>query len=295
MGSLISRGPWMAVAALVFLTSCQSISILNPSVESSAKLDKTDKDTSLPGKYSTRVSQFVFYSDFELPKTQPIFTELAAMRESVYKELQLPPSNTQVQVYLFEDRNKYETYMRSKYPNLPKRRAFFVAQPKRFGGADDLLVYTTWGDRVQQDLRHELTHALLHASIKQVPLWLDEGLAEYFEMPTVYGGVNYQHLEAMQAPGFKFDLDRLERISDVQQMTPSEYREAWAWTHLMLRTTPEAKQVLLSYLSELRGASPPGSLKQRLARVIPGPEDAVRRHVADLDLTKKRDATASAK
>ena len=25
------------------------------------------------------------------------------------------------------------------------------------GGTDDLMVYTSWGERIQQDLRHELT------------------------------------------------------------------------------------------------------------------------------------------
>ena len=60
--------------------------------------------------------------------------------------------------------------MHARWPNLPKRRAFFVGQPKRLGGGDDLFVYTYWGDRVQQDLRHELTHAFLHAVSKDVPI-----------------------------------------------------------------------------------------------------------------------------
>ena len=33
------------------------------------------------------------------------------------------------------------------------------------------------------DVRHEGTHGLLHAALPMVPLWLDEGLAEYFEVP----------------------------------------------------------------------------------------------------------------
>src|SRR5438034_4869221 len=115
--------------------------------------------------------------------------------------------------------------MRAKYPELPKRRAFFVAQPRSVGGAEDLMVYTYWGERIQQDLRHELTHALLHSVLKDVPLWLDEGLAECYEMPAAWKGVNYQHLEQLrrgpQGPA-KVDLARLEQLTDVQQMTPAE-------------------------------------------------------------------------
>ena len=38
------------------------------------------------------------------------------------------------------------------------------------------------GDRLEEDLRHEATHALLHVAVGDLPLWLDEGLAEYFEV-----------------------------------------------------------------------------------------------------------------
>jgi len=291
MGSLLSQRRWI-VLGLGLLVSCQSFPALTGTGGAAIK---SDKDGGIPSKNVTRVSQFVFHSDFDLPKNQPLFKELSTLRESLYKELQLPPSDTTlIQVYLFEDRTKYESYMKGKYPDLPKRRAFFVAQRGRFGGSEDLLVYTYWGDRVQQDLRHELTHALLHASLKDVPLWLDEGLAEYFEMPSSWNGINYQHLEAMRSPGTKFDLDRLEKLSDVQQMSPAEYREAWAWTHLMLRTTPEAKQALLAYLQGLRSNTPPGPMKPRLERAIPALDDAVRRHLAELDLVKPRNPTTAA-
>src|SRR5262249_12620350 len=132
--------------------------------------DKTDpqpdKDAAAaapapPAKYSFRVAPYVFLSDFEVRRDLPIFQELANLRDQVYKELQLPPGSAVVQVYLFEDQERYERFMQARYPGLPKRRAFFVAQPGTFRGAEDLLVYTYWGDRIQKDLRHELTHALL--------------------------------------------------------------------------------------------------------------------------------------
>src|SRR5207244_5086283 len=119
----------------------------------------------------------------------------------VYKELQLPSSNTLIQVYLFQDREKYEHFMHIRYPDLPKRRAFFVAQPRSVGGGEDLLVYTFWGERIREDLRHELTHALLHSVLRDVPLWLDEGLAEYFDRPPDGQGVNGSHLEHLLLDG----------------------------------------------------------------------------------------------
>ena len=133
----------------------------------------------LPGKAGAhRVSQFVFYSDTPLKPNAPLFAELVSSGDQMFHELQLPPSNTVVQVYLFDDQDRYEPFMRYRYPELPKRRAFFVAHPGTPGGPRELLVFTYWGDHLRQDLRHELTHALLNSVLKEVPLWLDEGLAE---------------------------------------------------------------------------------------------------------------------
>jgi hypothetical protein len=255
-----------------------------------------DPTPGLPGKHSARVSQFVFFADFDIPRHQPIFRELSNLREQVFKELQLPPSNALIQVYLFEDEAKYLQFMKLKYPELPRRRAFFVAQPRRFGGDEDLLVYTYWGDRIQQDLRHELTHALLHSVLKDVPLWLDEGLAEYFEMPAGWKGVNYQHLEQLRRSSggpARCDLARLEQLKDLPQMSHAEYREAWAWVHLMLRSTPQARQVLTSYLQELRSNPRPGPMQPRLTQVFLSLDDALQRHLAELDLNRPKTAITS--
>src|SRR5579872_6069545 len=169
-----------------------------------------------PWKFTFRLPPYLFFSDFELDQKHAVFRELAGLRDQVYKELQLPPGTAVVQVYVFEDRDRYQAFMDARHPGLPKRRAFFIGM-QRLGGADDLLVYTFWGDRIQQDLRHELTHALLHSVLKEVPLWLDEGLAEYFELPPERRGVNAAHVEQIRqelAAGRKPDLDRLEKLTD---------------------------------------------------------------------------------
>ena len=71
------------------------------------------------------------------------------------------------------------------------------------------------GDHLRTDLRHELTHALLHSVLKDVPLWLDEGLAGYFELPPENDGVNPQHLELLRRGPFQPDLARLESLEQV--------------------------------------------------------------------------------
>jgi hypothetical protein len=283
----VGRGCVLAVA---ILAGCNTLKLNNSTslpAEATAR-DKADHivgvnpPATLPSKYSIRKSQFVFFADFKLDADDPLFNELADLREQVYRELQLPSANTLIQVYLFEDRDRYDRFMHAGYPDLPRRRAFFVAQPRAVGGVDELLVYTFKGDRIRQDLRHELTHAVLHSVLKDVPLWLDEGLAEFFELPPGSDGLNPQHLEQLRKSQFVPNLARLERLHQVADMSPAEYRESWAWVHLMLRGPADGKTALLSYLQQLRVTAAPGPLQPRLTAAVPGLTDALEVHLGQL-------------
>jgi hypothetical protein len=282
---------WVPAVLLVVTAGWPGCEALKSHLVPAAATDTKSEVVALPptpGRCSFRLAPYVFLSDFEIKHDLPVFQELAQLRDQVYKELQLPTGSSAVKVFLFEDREHYDHFMQARYPDLPRRSAFFVAQSRTIGGTEDLLVYTFWGDKVQQNLRHELTHALLHSVLKDVPLWLDEGLAEYFELPPENRGVNPAHVEKLRHGSdnlFKPDIDRLERLSKVDQMNHVEYREAWAWTHLMLRGRPEAKPVLLAYLQQLRSNPNPGPLGPRLAGVLGKLDDAFERHLAVLDLT----------
>jgi hypothetical protein len=183
-----------------------------------------------------------------------------------------------VEVFLFEDQEKYEAYMKERYPWLPARRAYFIAEQRR-PGADDLQVFTWMGEHIRTDLRHELTHATLHGVLKAVPLWLDEGLAGFFEQPPGMDGVNPNHLKALKEGPTRPDLARLEKFGQVKQMEQAEYREAWAWAHFLLRD-PRAKPVLLEYLAKLRHDPDPGPLLPALQAAVGDPNRAVLDHLA---------------
>jgi hypothetical protein len=272
-----------ALIGLAVTLGCTSAPLLKstpdtPRVETGPALEA-------PSKYSFRAGPFLFLSDTKVQPNNPLFQDLTGLPDQIGRELKLASGGSLVQVFLFEERDRYERFMSGKYPWLPKRRAFFVVQPRSRGGAEELLVYTYLGERIQQDLRHELTHAVVNSVIKQVPLWLDEGIAEFFETPAFNDGLNPQHLRQLREEVFQPNLARLEGLHDVKDMSPAEYREAWAWTHLMLRGGPEAKRVLLDYLRELRSNPQPGPLRSRLVAVWPRPEEALRDHLTRLEQT----------
>ncbi len=257
-----------------------------------AKIEKDiAKKPAPPSKYSFRQAPYTFTYDFDLKRDHPLFKDLEGLRDQLAKDLHIPAGTAPIQVYLFDDKPRFEKFMQATRDDLPPdRRAFFIAWPRTMGAPDDLVVYTYWAknDRIQQDMHHELTHALLHSVLRQVPMWLDEGIAEYFELPPDVKGVNASHVEyfrrAIQAGSFKPDMARLESLTQVKQMGSPEYREAWAWVHFMLHSTPEAKRVLRNYLAQLKTNPNPGALAPRLAELFPSPEEALKKHLLELDV-----------
>lgn len=248
--------------------------------------------TTLPGKYATRRGCYVFYHDFDLDRHDPMFAPLEALPDQVYGELKLPPANAVIQVFLFDTQERYERYMFApkigRYRHLPSRRAYFIAEPRIGGGTDELKVFTWMGDHIKADLRHELTHALLNGVLKCVPLWLDEGLAGYFELPPANEGINLQHLDSLRRGPFRPDLTRLEKFDQVRQMEKPEYRESWAWVQFMLRGDPAVRKVLLDYLQTLRSNSNPGPLLPRLQEVLPDPEQSLATHITVIEFSRPR-------
>lgn len=237
-----------------------------------------------PTKHHLRLSQFVFYSDFPLEAADPLFRELEDLPDQLRRELRLPLGNNLVQVFLFEDQDGYEAFLRTWHPKLPLRPAYFIADKRGPGGSTELLVYTYVGKRLRTDLRHELTHALLHGVLKGVPLWLDEGLAGFFEQPAANDGLNSSHLEALRAGPFTPNLARLEKLTEVADMQRGEYQEAWAWVHYCLRGKAEARAALLSYLQSLRSTGSPGQLSPKLEAAVRDPNRALIEHLAGAEV-----------
>ena len=220
----------------------------------------------LPRKHSVRAEQLLVQSDVKLPKGHPLLADLEALRHDISQTLDLPVQEQQVVVYLFGDEKRYGQYLQATYPNLPPRRAYFV------GTSHELAVYTFWGEKIQEDLRHEYTHGVLHACLKDVPLWLDEGLAEFFEVVEPPRGYNTDYatrLTGALAEGWRPDIDRLERLESVAQMQKADYLESWAWVHFMMNESEDTRHVLLDYLHALRDNPRPGQLSDRLRSSVP--------------------------
>jgi hypothetical protein len=207
-----------------------------------------------------------------------LIEELESQRQVLASLLKLPVSDEPIHVFLFENAVHYREFTSAKFPRLPERRAFFVQSDTQ------LAVFAFWGNRIAEDLRHEVTHGYVHAVVPEIPLWLDEGIAEYMEVPRGQQGFHRRHTQLLfehwRKHHWRPDLRRLEQLATLDQMSIMDYAESWLWVHFLLQTQQYRAGLLQDYLARLRmtGLAPPMSHELHLAD--PVHEDSIMSHLA---------------
>ncbi len=237
----------------------------------------------LPDRSEVTAGQLVIHADFPLAGQHRLVRDLDGLRADVSQELGLPVSDEPVHLYLFDTVARYDEFVARTYPGFPARRAFFVETDTT------LAVFAAWQDRIAEDLRHETTHGYVHAVVPAIPLWLDEGIAEFFETPRSDHGLHRDHVARLAGRllegTWQPDLARLEALASAGEMSQDHYAEAWCWAHWLLRTTPARKRLLEEYLADIRRDPATAPLSARL-RADPhagaNPAAAVKEHLASL-------------
>lgn len=245
----------------------------------------------VPSRYETRTGPFAVYTNQPIGVDAPALRSLRALERDLASTLgvRAPSDGPPVEVYILRDRDAFTHFLTFYYPELPPRRAFFLAQgPRR-------VIYTFHNDRLDVDLRHEATHALLHVAVGDLPLWLDEGLAEYFEGPDARQGLNPEHLARLPddlKAGWRPDLARLETLRSVRDMSPRDYRESWAWVHYLLNGPAPGKAALLAELGD-PSTRPPAAEPLSARLDAPGAVDG-ERLLSHLDRVRSSPPSANA-
>ncbi len=231
--------------------------------------DRWSTEAGLPSRTEVVAGQLLIHADFSLAGQHRLVRELESLRTEVSQELGLPISDEPVHLYLFENPARYEAFVAARFPGFPARRAFFVETDTT------LSVFAAWQDRVAEDLRHETTHGYVHAVVPAVPLWLDEGIAEYFELPKSQQGRHEPHLAHLSGRliegTWRPDMARMEALAAAGEMSQDHYAEAWCWVHWLLTTSPERRMLLENYLADLRRDPATAPLSIRLRQS--GPSD----------------------
>lgn len=190
-------------------------------------------------------------ADFPLIEIEEVQRDIAKLQIDLIKYLGIPEPREGIILCLFNTRETYSAFVKQRYSMAPlDRPALYIKD----NGPGVLLVQRN--DDMLLNIRHEMTHAYLNASLRNVPIWLDEGLAKYFETPEGQRGFDNPFLRSVQKNvarlfGKAPSLERLEKLQWIHQMGEREYRESWAWVHFLIHYSPLSQKLLAFYLRTL--------------------------------------------
>ena len=281
---------WFPVAACAGLAAgCAHLAVVAPPQIADTTLARAAATAGwaeapeLPRHTEVVAGQLVIHADFPLAEQHRMVRDLESLRADVSQRLGLPISDEPVHLYLFADQDLYDRFAARHFPGFPVRRAFFIETDTR------LAVFAPWQDRIAEDLRHETTHGYVHAVVPTVPLWLDEGIAEYFELPRGEQGRHGDHVAHLAGRllegTWRIDLERLESLQSAGELSQDHYAEAWCWVHWLLHSTQERKKALQDYLADLRRDQKTAPLSVRLRHLDGGTGNlnaALRAHLESL-------------
>lgn len=224
-------------------------------------------------------SEFASQTGKQNPNLNEVSEGVEALKADLEQTLRLrfPDSNDPaIEINIFKSHRNYRRYLGQRVPEAATREASFVQ------GTDLGRVYVVYDKGFQRNLHHESTHALLHQALPFVPIWLDEGLAVYFESPAAKradGGPHLSRIRWATKLGWQPDLEELEKRETLTDMKPADYRHAWAWTHFLLHESDESRQLLVDYLAEIQSGIPPGPLSLRIRDRMPNASQRIVKHL----------------
>lgn len=229
-----------------------------------------------------RVGPFYIQAEFPLNEIDGELEKLGRLYSEIVSTLRLPELRERIAIKIFADEARWRDFFRQKFSGSVYSRAMFDRK-------DHLLdrtkikgyVYLCRNEKFLNDMRHECTHAILSAALrKSVPIWLDEGLAEYFEVAPENRTTNGAWLERtrsrLRAGSFQ-PINRLEKLSGMADMTTDAYGDSWAWVCFLLNGPARARAILPKYLDDLAARRPfAPSMSRRTAAVPDASLDTLR-------------------
>lgn len=212
-----------------------------------------------------RYGPYIVRSEFKVSTDRAFLVELSDLEREVVDTLKLKQQPVPIELNLFASRNSYLNFIWRRVPEGRRRRALFVK------GDDHGRVYAYRSREFTTDIRHECTHALLHNALPFLPIWMDEGLAEYFEATPAARRASdrLKNRKRWSRVGWSPNLKHLERNHGLRDMNATDYVNSWSWIRFMLHESDESRKVVVTYIQEIQNGDPPGAFSAYLDQHLP--------------------------
>jgi hypothetical protein len=242
----------------------------------------------------TRVTStnFTLIGDASERDLRQVALQLEQFRETIGRLLPAArvPAETPTIVYVFSTDKDYRSY-KPLYKGKPMDVAGYFVRPP---DANFVALSMDRGEEGFPIIFHEYTHLLLSHAIKSAPVWLGEGLAEYYSTFRLIAngrqaqiGRPVEHHVLLLREHFLplVDLLAVDRQSPLYNEGDARsilYAESWAWIHFLLMGDPPRTRQLMALVNGVLAGAPvdqafraafgadPATLQAELLRYVRG-------------------------
>ncbi|MFY7967480.1 MAG: hypothetical protein ACOVNV_00235 [Pirellulaceae bacterium] len=219
--------------------------------------------------------RFHFHGDRPLGEAKQWAEHLEELAGRMEKELELVGADEPIAVMVLANQQILDRYLKRYFPEVGGRRSIFLRHQDRSQ------VFVCRHPGLVEDLRHEVCHALLHLSIPNLPVWIDEGIAEYYEVQESSEALHPVHgsrIAWLVRLGHAPSLKAMERDSFDPGSSSGSYGDAWGWIHFLMTHSEASRRVLVDHLAAMHAGNDRSTLHQRLEQSLGNPRLEFLRH-----------------
>jgi hypothetical protein len=210
---------------------------------------------------------FIVVGDASARDLRAMATKFEAFRETLRRVLPAVTSASPVPtvVVVFPSENAFLPYAPT-YQGKPRRDVGGYAMTGR--SVNYIAVRNDGNDFTDRAILHEYTHLIVANALARMPIWLNEGLAEFYSTFTLLdGGKRAQigrpigeHLGlldgTLRVPLVELlKADRTSPLYNEGNRASAFYAESWALTHMLLSGRPSHVKELSDYLQRVNAGT----------------------------------------
>jgi len=226
-----------------------------------------------------RVGRFDVISSASEQRTREIVSDIQTLASALTRSsARFEQRGVQTTVFVFEKRRESQPYFDLL---LARERASATGAYVRHAGGGTMFIDGSHRGRIERTAMHELVHDLLRQDEKAPPLWIEEGLAEYFSSATIRknrilaGDPIPEHVQALhdRVPMTASELFAVTTESNVAALS-SFYSESWAAVDWLMQLDHEA---FYKFVDDVESGTPPAeALAARYGKSVRDLETAIR-------------------
>ncbi|MCA9048033.1 MAG: hypothetical protein KDA89_04860 [Planctomycetaceae bacterium] len=216
--------------------------------------------------------EFVTEGNRPYAELNHLAAEFLAVSRKMAADLELSIPSQTVRIFLFRDRRKFAKFVTEHIPSVRtvdvavRHGIFLLRQGHPY-------IFLLESKDIVRTVRHEAAHVVLNLNSPDVPIWVDEGLAQCYESPSG----DYDSPQARKILKWDWlrrdepEIAELVGMTNMQQLTPRDYAGCWELAYHLLTNEQNGKPLLRSYMAALREKREPPRITQEWIRVASTP------------------------